>query len=65
MHPDDLETLSAQRICSDCVSETFLSALIKKDGSPENCAYCGEEAAKTLGIGDMADLVGVVSENGK
>lgn len=57
MHPDDLEALSAQRICSDCVAETFLSALIKKDGSPENCAYCGEEAARTLGIGDIADVV--------
>lgn len=57
MHPDDLKTLSAQRICSNCVAETFLSALIKKDGSPEHCAYCGEEAARTLDIGQMADAV--------
>jgi hypothetical protein len=57
MHPDDLEALCAQRICRYCVTESFLSALIEKDGRQEHCGYCGEEVAKTLGIGDIAGLV--------
>lgn len=57
MHPDDLETLISKRICCNCVGETFLSELVKKDGTAAQCEYCGDEALNTWSIGTLSDTV--------
>jgi RES domain-containing protein len=59
MHPDDLEEMSSQRICSQCVRESFLSELIEAGGVAATCAYCDDDAAKTWSIGDLTDAVEV------
>lgn len=45
-----------KRICSGCVGEKYLKALIEADGKEAICSYCDDEA-KTISIEDLANLI--------
>lgn len=57
MHPDDLAALTSKRICCNCVGESFLCALIDKEGTALECDYCGEDTSNTWSVGTFADIV--------
>jgi RES domain len=57
MHPEVLEALTSKRICCNCVGESFLRALIEKDGVVSECEYCEDDTANTWPVGALAEKV--------
>ncbi|MCB1984061.1 MAG: RES family NAD+ phosphorylase [Burkholderiales bacterium] len=58
---DDINKLSAKKICHHCIGEGYLSTEIKKEGKQRKCSYCGKTAKSYL-VGDMADRIDSVFE---
>ena len=52
----DTKQIATKRVCSDCVGERFLKALIEAEGQEAVCSYC-EDEAKTISIEELADRV--------
>ncbi|MBY2942808.1 RES family NAD+ phosphorylase [Rhizobium leguminosarum] len=50
------EELQNKNLCTDCVGESYLSALIADQGKIRKCHYCGERA-KTFKIAAICDQV--------
>jgi hypothetical protein len=50
------DKIAANRICSGCVSDRYLKALIEAEGKDAVCSYC-EDEAKTISIENLADRV--------
>lgn len=46
-----------KKICSNCVGEPFLSALIKEDGETSVCYYCNNEENKCISLEVFADHI--------
>lgn len=45
------------KICSGCVGESYLSALITKLGSVATCHYCDGEESPCIDMGELADRI--------
>ncbi len=58
---DDINGLSAKKICHHCIGEDYLSAEVKSEGKQRKCSYCSQTAKSYL-IGDMADCIDFVFE---
>jgi hypothetical protein len=56
MHSDDIDELKEKRICCQCIGEAYLSAEVERDGTVEQCSYCGE-TDKAITVEDLADRV--------
>lgn len=52
----DPTELEDNRICTSCIGDDYLKAEVERTGDPKACSYCGK-TAKTIAIGDLADLV--------
>lgn len=46
-----------KRICHQCVSDRFLSALIAKQGVVGECSYCSEDEEQSITVAELADHV--------
>ncbi|MGQ3214651.1 RES family NAD+ phosphorylase [Bosea sp. CRIB-10] len=53
---DEVEELTAKKLCYRCVGEDYLSAEIRRDGKRRKCSYC-DRTAKSYLIGEMAERV--------
>jgi len=58
----DTQQVVTKWICSGCVGERFLKALIQAEGHEAVCSYC-EDEAKTITIEELADRVERAFEN--
>ena len=56
--PDELEDLHVEdrRLCSECVGEAFLRAVVEKSGHDGTCSNCGGEG-KTFSLEEVADEI--------
>ncbi len=52
----DTKQIATKRICSGCVDERFLKALIEAEGIEAICSYCDDEA-KTISIEELANRI--------
>lgn len=53
-HPDN-------RICSNCIEESFLSDLVEEKGKRRKCSYCGN-TTRTISVEELADRIQTVLE---
>lgn len=53
---EDDHELGDQRLCAQCVGDSYLKAEIEREGEEHKCDYCGEVGA-TLSIEDVAGYV--------
>ncbi|WP_299724828.1 RES domain-containing protein [uncultured Tateyamaria sp.] len=58
----EIEELQEETICSSCIGEAYLSALVEKHESEQLCSYCGEEAP-CLTLEALADAVETAFES--
>lgn len=56
MSSQDIEKLSAQNLCHNCVEEDFLAEEIRNKGKREKCSYCGH-IAKSQSLESIANIV--------
>ncbi|MDD3020391.1 MAG: RES family NAD+ phosphorylase [Alphaproteobacteria bacterium] len=61
MNEDDVEKLSAKKICYHCIGDNYLSTEIKKDGKKRKCSYC-DSTAKSYILKEMAERINSVFE---
>ncbi|MER3352354.1 MAG: RES domain-containing protein [Hoeflea sp. D1-CHI-28] len=59
---DEIEELQEETICSSCIGEAYLSALVDKNEPEQLCSYCGEEAP-CLTLEELADAVETAFES--
>jgi hypothetical protein len=57
-HPDDADTI---RICSNCITDSFLSQKVRAEGEEATCSYC-DETGSTITLADLADRIHDVLE---
>jgi|APEBP8051073352_1049397.scaffolds.fasta_scaffold02107_3 RES domain. len=62
LNSDEISDLEAQRICFQCVGESYLSEEIKQNGRIEQCFYC-HQAAESYAIREMADRLATAFEH--
>jgi hypothetical protein len=53
------DTPGDERICSNCIGESFLSNLVAENGKRRKCSYCGS-TGKTISVEELADRTGAV-----
>lgn len=56
MNPTPQSPADQDRICYECVGESYLKALVQREGAPDECSYCNEERS-TISIEELADHV--------
>lgn len=54
---EEMERLRKKNLCCNCIEESYLSDLIRKDGQRQRCSYCGEKhhAFKLERIADLVE----------
>jgi hypothetical protein len=47
----------ANNLCSVCIEDAYLRAIVENEGVPETCDSCGEERANTITIAHLGELL--------
>jgi hypothetical protein len=60
---EEEELLEAKRICTKCVGEPYLKALIQRQGKLGTCSYCGATGARGFTVAQVVDEIEAAFEN--
>ncbi len=56
IYSDEIDELKSKRICCHCIGEEYLSAEIEREGTVEQCSYCGN-TNKAVSVEELADRI--------